>query len=270
VLGRDELDRVLLDGFFPKIGAEARPARRRRVGLTTLGLPYAQDAGITRHLAQFLGRDGLDRRAAGHSFVHPSAILFNGGVTQAPVVRARILDILGSWIAAEGGEPVKVLEGIDPEQAVSRGAAYYAHVRQSGGVRIKGGTARAYYVGFERAELAVPGIPPKVDALCIAPFGMEEGSEAELPEPLGLYVGEPAAFRFFCSAERRDDAVGAIVDPDSLEELAPIETTLDGEGEAVVPVKLGARVTEIGTLELAAVEEGSGRRWKLSFDVRVE
>jgi len=269
-LTRAEMQAVLLDGFFPKVGSEARPAKRRRMGLTTLGLPYAQDAGITRHLAAFLGRPGLERRDPAHGFVHPSAILFNGGVTRAPVVRRRILDIIGGWLEADGGPPVTVLEGINPEQAVSRGAAYYAHVRRSGGVRIKGGTARAYYVGFERAELAVPGIPPQVDALCIAPFGMEEGSEAQLPEPLGLFVGEPAAFRFFCSSERREDAVGAIVDPDSLEELAPIETTLDGEGEGVVPVKLNARVTEIGTLELAAVEEETGRRWKLSFDVRVE
>ncbi len=269
-LTRAEMQAVLLDGFFPKVGSEARPAQRRRMGLTTLGLPYAQDAGITRHLAAFLGRPGLNRRGEGHTFVHPSAILFNGGVTRAPVVRQRILDILGGWLEADGGQPVTVLEGINPEQAVSRGAAYYAHVRKAGGVRIKGGTARAYYVGFERAELAVPGIPPQVDALCIAPFGMEEGSEAGLPEPLGLYVGEPAAFRFFCSSERREDAVGAVVDPDTLEELAPIETTLEGEAGGVVPVKLHARVTEIGTLELAAVEEESGQRWKLSFDVRVE
>ena len=269
-LKRSEMEAVLLDGFFPKVGSDARPARRRRAGLTTLGLPYAQDAGITRHLAAFLGRASLERRDPAHGFVHPSAILFNGGVTQAPVVRQRILDILGGWLADDGGQPVTVLEGINPSQAVSRGAAYYAHVRQAGGVRIKGGTARSYYVGFERAELAVPGIPPQVDALCIAPFGMEEGSEAELPEPLGLFVGEPAAFRFFCSSERREDAVGAVVDPDALEELAPIETTLEGETDGVVPVKLQARVTEIGTLELAAVEEETGQRWKLSFDVRVE
>lgn len=269
-LTRAEMQAVLLDGFFPKVEHDARPAQRRRMGLTTLGLPYAQDAGITRHLAAFLGRPGLQRRDPAHAFVHPSAILFNGGVTRAEVVRDRILDILGGWLAADGGAPLTVLEGIHPEQAVSRGAAYYAHVRRAGGVRIKGGTARAYYVGIERAELAVPGIPPQVDALCIAPFGMEEGSEAELAEPLGLYVGEPAAFRFFCSSERRDDAVGAVVAPDALEELAPIETTLEGEAGGVVPVKLAARVTEIGTLELAAVEEDTGRRWKLSFDVRVE
>lgn len=273
-LSRAELEAVLLDGFFPQVGADARPQKARRVGLTTLGLPYAHDAGITRHLAAFLGRAGLDRRDPAHGFVHPTAVLFNGGVTRSDRVRDRILDILGGWVEADGGERPTVLEGINPEQAVSRGAAYYAHVRRQGGVRIKGGTARAYYVGVERAGLAVPGLPPQIDALCIAPFGMEEGSETTLPEPFGLYVGEPASFRFFCSAERRDDTPGAVVGPDALEELAPIETTLDkAEGDdpdVPVPVHLHARVTEIGTLELAAVEDARDRRWKLSFNVRVE
>ncbi|MCB9550758.1 MAG: Hsp70 family protein [Myxococcales bacterium] len=273
-LPRAELEAVLIDGFFPRVPADARPEKPRRLGLTTLGLPYAHDAGITRHLAAFLGRPGLTRRAPHHTFAHPTAILFNGGVTRAPLIRQRVLDVLGAWIEADGGQPLTVLDGIHPEQAVSRGAAYYAHVRQTGGVRIKGGTARAYYVGVERAGLAVPGIKPAIDALCIAPFGMEEGSETALPEPLGLYVGEAARFRFFCSAERRDDRPGAVVDPATLEELAPIETTLGGEPgddpDLAVPVHLQARVTEIGTLELAAVEDARDRRWKLSFNVRVE
>jgi hypothetical protein len=137
-------------------------------------------------------------------------------------------------------------------------------------VRIRGGTAQAYYVGVERSELAVPGVPPSIDALCVAPFGMEEGSEAELHQALGLVVGEPVSFRFFGSSTRREDAVGSVVDPAELHELAPIETTLDGEAGGVAQVHLQARVTEVGTLELSAVEMASRQRWKLSFNVRVE
>ncbi len=268
-LSRFELDSTLLEGFFPVVGPDERPAVPRKLGLTTLGLPYASDAGITRHLAAFLGRDGLPR-GEGHSLTHPTALLFNGGVTRSAIVRDRICRILGFWAESEGGSAPRVLEGGHPDLAVSRGAAYYAQMRAQGGVRIKGGTARAYYIGVERAMLAVPGIPPRVDALCVAPFGMEEGSEVELPEPFGLVVGEPASFRFFGSSERRADTVGSVAHPADLEELSPIETVLDGQAGQVVAVKLRAAVSAVGTLELSAVDTDSGKRWRLSFDVRVE
>jgi molecular chaperone DnaK (HSP70) len=292
-LQRAELDAVLLDGFFPEVAAEARPQTPRRMGLTTLGLPYPADAAITRHLAKFLGAAAEGHTAAadaGRSFVHPTAILFNGGVTRSPMIRERIGAIVTRWVAAEGGAAPKVLEGIDAELAVSHGAAYYARMRRDGGVRIRGGTVQAFYVGIERSELAVPGIPPRVDAVCVAPFGMEEGSEVVLPQAFGLVVGEPVSFRFFGSSSRRDDAVGTTTSPASLSELPPIETTLDEQAATqglrtpkaseqeqavtesppgqVVQVRLHARVTEVGTLELSAVEDGTDRRWKLSFDVR--
>ena len=283
-LHRDELDTVLVEGFFPEVPVDARPQTPRRMGLTTLGLPYPADAAITRHLAKFLGAAIAGRTAAedhGRTFMHPTAILFNGGVTRSPMIRERIVSIVSRWATAEGAAAPKVLEGIDAELAVSHGAAYYAQVRREGGVRIRGGTVQAYYVGIERAELAVPGIPPRVDAVCVAPFGMEEGSEVALPQPFGLVVGEPVSFRFFGSSTRRDDEVGTATTPAQLTELAPIETTLAGSRSAdaaeataeaaageIVEVRLHARVTEVGTLELSAVEDGAERRWKLSFDVR--
>ena len=260
---RAELTQVLLDGFFPQVDANARPIAPRRAGLTTLGLPYASDAAVTRHLAAFLGR-------APESF--PTTLLFNGGVTRSPVVRDRIHATLSSWAASAGKPAPTIITGADPDLAVCRGAAHYARVRHGGGVRIKGGTAQAYYVGVERAGLAVPGIAPQIDALCVAPFGMEEGSEAELPNVFGLYVGEPVAFRFFASSERRDDKVGAVVMPSVLTELSPIETTFDGPSDSPpVEVRLHARVTEVGTLEMEAVPTtDAAQRWKLAFNVRVQ
>lgn len=277
-LRRQQLEEILVDGFFPKIPASERPQVPRRLGLTALGLPYAHDPGITRHLAAFLGRQlgaasslPAGAHAEGRTFLHPTAVLFNGGVTKAALLRDRILEVLSGWIAAEGGREVSLLQGADPDLAVCRGAAYYGAVRRGRGVRIRGGTARSYYVGMERAELAVPGVPPRIDAICVAPFGMEEGSEATLPGALGLVVGEPASFRFFASSTRRDDPVGAVVDPgDGLEELTPIETTLEGAEGQVVPVQLHAKVTEVGTLELSAKEQGSEASWKLEYDVRVD
>jgi molecular chaperone DnaK (HSP70) len=255
-LTREELDETLLDGFFPKVKADARPAEQKRAGLVTFGLPYAHDAGITRHLAAFL--DGKK----------PQRVLFNGGVTKSALLRGRILEIINKWLPS----PIDELDASDLDLAVAVGAAYYGRARTGKGLRIKGGASRAYYVGIERAELAVPGVPPRVDAVCIAPLGMEEGSEVTLNMELGLVVGEPATFRFFSSNSRKEDQTASVVDPKKaeLDELAPIETTLEGPSGGVLPVKLQARVTEVGTLELNAIESASKKKHKLEFNIRVE
>jgi molecular chaperone DnaK (HSP70) len=286
-LTRAELTQTILDGFFPQVEANARPVSRARVGLTQLGLPYAQDAAVTRHLAAFLARQvgalaelggAADANANANpnaSFLHPTAVLFNGGVFKSPLLVERILTTLNGWLASEGAPPARLLEGADLDLAVARGAAYYGYVRRGKGVRIRGGTAQAYYVAVESAMPAVPGLEPPVQALCVAPFGMEEGSDAALPaQEFGLVVGEPVHFRFFGSSVRRQDQVGTMLDywqPDELQELDEIEATLPTEGRTpgeVVPVKLHARVTEAGTLELEAVPRGSNERWKVEFDVR--
>jgi hypothetical protein len=250
--------------------------------LTTLSLPYAQDARITAHLAAFLSRhidaahqaSGLVHEGSSR-FLHPSAVLLNGGVFRSSELVDRLLEVINRWLEEDGASPARLLEGIDLDLAVSRGAAYYGNVRKGPGVRIRGGTGAAYYVGVESSVPAVPGIAPPLEALCIAPFGMEEGSEAALPPyEFGLIVGEPVHFRFFSSKVRRLDEVGTRLDwwaEDELQELAAIEITLPAEqylqGE-VVPVVLGARVTETGTLQLEAVARDGGQRWKVEFEVR--
>jgi hypothetical protein len=285
-LTRDELQRVLTDGFFPLNSVSELPQTGRRTGLAQMALPYAQDAGITRHLAAFLTRQARALAVAeppqvlidGRNFVHPTAILFNGGVFKAAALKDRVLHVLNQWLAADGGKPVRELVGADYDLAVARGAAYYGWVRQGHGLRIRGGTARAYYVGIESAMPAVPGMEPPVRALCVAPFGMEEGTQADLPpQEFGLVVGEPTQFRFFASSVRRADRVGELLDgaadDPEFEELAPIETKLDGEASrpgGFVPVQLQAAVTEVGTLELRCLEKGGPGRWKLELNVRMK
>jgi molecular chaperone DnaK (HSP70) len=285
-LTRDELTRVLTDGFMPRVPITEAPQVARRTGLTQLALPYAQDPGITRHLAAFLSRQGKALAAAhdapvkieGRSFVHPTAILFNGGVFKAAALKQRVVDVLNDWLKADGGRPVKELEGADLDLAVARGAAYYGWVRHGHGVRIRGGTARSYYVGVESPMPAVPGFEPPIKALCVAPFGMEEGTQADVPpQEFGLVTGEPTRFRFFASSLRREDQVGQMLEDavhnDALEELAPIETTLaaeNGETGKLVPVNLQAAVTEVGTLEVRCLEKAGSRRWKLELNVRMK
>jgi hypothetical protein len=277
-LSREELAAALVDGFFPRVEAAARPGAPRRTGLTTLGLPYAADPAITRHLAAFLSRqrgalgDGAPVPLRGEAFLHPTAVLFNGGVMKAAPLATRVVEVLSAWLAAEGAPAPRVLPAADLDLAVARGAATYGWVRDGHGIRIRGGTARAYYVGVEAAVPAVPGLPPPVRAVCLAPMGMEEGTSAELPGgEVGLVVGEPARFRLFASSVRREDRPGDVVEDESeLAELPPVEATLPPDGRPpgeVVPVRLRAHVSEIGTLEMECVERGGGA-WRLEWNLR--
>jgi hypothetical protein len=283
-LTQAEVNTTLLEGFFPQVDAATRPANRTRSGLTQLGLPYAQDAGVTRHLAALLGRQAgataeLEGFAgtvnAGASFLHPTAVLFNGGVFKSNILTERTLATLNSWLTAENAAPARALAGADMDLAVARGAAYYGYVRRGQGVRIRGGTAQAYYVAIESSMPAIPGFEPPIQALCIAPFGMEEGIVAELPaQEFGLVVGEAMHLRLFGSSVRRQDQLGTLLDfwqQGELQELGEIQTTLPAEGRQageVVQVKLRAVATETGTLELTAVATQGGERWKVEFDVR--
>jgi len=283
-LTAEEVRSTIVEGFFPDVPASSRPASRLRGGLTQLGLPYAQDAGVTRHLAALLGRQvdatidlaGFVRpNAAQASFLHPSAVLFNGGVFKAALLAERTLGTLNGWLVAEGAAPARVLAGADLDLAVARGAAYYGYVRRGHGVRIRGGTARAYYVAIESAMPAIPGMEPPMQALCVAPFGMEEGAEVELAsQQFGLVVGEPIQLRFFGSSVRRQDLLGTLLDfwqPEELQELGDIRATLPPEGRSdgnVVQVRLHAVATDTGTLELTAVAIDGDGRWKIEFDVR--
>jgi hypothetical protein len=283
-LTRDEVTAVLIDGFFPECAITDHPAQRARGALTKMGLPFAQDPGVTRHLAAFLSKqagatedlEGFVEHAHWATFLHPTAVLFNGGVFNAGVLRERVLEVINQWLAAEDAPPARLLEARDLDLAVARGAAFYAYVRRHGGVRIRGGTSHSYYVGVERSMPAIPGMEPELQALCVVPFGLEEGSEpVSAPQEFGLVVGEPVRFRFFGSSVRREDQVGDLLEEwsgDELEELEEIQTNLPAEGRKkgeVVPVRLQASVSEVGTLELTAMplagEEGP---WQVAFNTR--
>jgi Hsp70 protein len=284
-LAREDLDRVLTDGFFPPSPVAELPRVARRTGLAQMALPYAQDPAVTKHLAAFLTRQAQALanspdspvNVGGKSFIHPTAVLFNGGVFKAGPLKARVMEVLNVWLTADGGQPAQELAGADLDMSVARGAAYYGWVRQGHGLRIRGGTARAYYVGVETAMPAVPGMEPPVKALCVAPFGMEEGTQADVPpQEFGLVTGEPTSFRFFASSVRRDDKVGVLVDDvdsNEFEELAPIETTLPGTPTPfgdLTPVNLQAAVTEVGTLELRCLQKDGPGKWKLELNVRMK
>jgi hypothetical protein len=289
-LTRAEVESVILDGFFPVVPADARPATPQRLGLQELGLPYAADPAVTKHLARFLSQQahamdqpelrallpkGKAKKKSASTMIHPTAVLFNGGVFKSAALRSRILKTLQTWAAADGGqdESIRELLGTDPDLAVARGAAYYGMARRGKGIRIRGGAARSYYIGVASTEPAVPGMAPPIKALCVVPFGMEEGTEADIPgREFGLVVGEQAEFRFLSSTSRQSDPAGTVVDDwsDAIEELAPLRQVLEpgDTGGGVIPVHLHSRVTEVGTLELSCRSRDGRRTWKLEFSVR--
>ncbi|EIO3977292.1 Hsp70 family protein [Vibrio vulnificus] len=297
-LTQQEVQQMLVDGFFPKVAITEHPVQRNRGALTQMGLPYAQDAGITRHIAAFLskqanangeavpaqdynpfvgGMPGMPgAQQASVDFIKPTAILFNGGVLKSSLLAERLEETINEWLLDADAEMAKRLTGVDLDLAVASGAAYYGAVRRGQGVRIRGGIASSYYVGIESAMPAIPGMAPPMEALCVAPFGMEEGTSVDVPsQQFGLIIGQPVNFQFFGSTVRRDDLAGTHLDhwgPDELEELPEIQVTLpvsEGrrEGE-VVPVTLASRVTELGTLYLEAIAADNGQKWHVEFDVR--
>ena len=268
-VSREAILQLLVDGFFPQCKSTDKPARQRVSGFQEIGLPYEADAAVTRHLAAFLQSHGTDEGGP----VRPTHVLFNGGVYKADAFRTQLLETLKQWFP---DQPPKLLEGVhDLDHAVARGAAYYGWAKVKGGVRIRGGTARSYYIGIETAGLAIPGAPRPLRALCVVPFGMEEGTELDVPsDAIGLIVGQPAHFRFFSSSTRKEDQPGVrlqrwddseIVETDSLEATLPKDDAID---DHYVPVQFHTQLTELGVLELWCVSTRGSGRWKLEFSVR--
>lgn len=284
-LTREDVEQLILDGFFPRVAADAVPFERARSGLRQMGLPYAEDAAVTKHLAKFLrlqagaGEKLLGREGGTlNGLLHAKSVLFNGGVLKSARVRERLLATLNDWLGADGAKPVTALPGADLDVAVARGAAYFGLVRRGRGLMVRGGTARAYYVGIESPAPAVPGMAPPTIAVCVAPFGLDEGSPPEvLPQELGVIVGEAVEFRFFGSTVRRDDVTGNELEDwsdDELVELSPIAVTFAAEGREAgdfVPVRLRASITPVGTLLLEALPlepRVPGECFKVELSVR--
>jgi molecular chaperone DnaK (HSP70) len=263
---RDEVEKLVLDGFFPPTEKTDPLKSDRRLGLKEWGLPYASDPAIPRHLASFLRRHAVD----GEMKV-PNKILFNGGACRPKAIRERFRSILGGWL---GGE-VQELDNPQGDLAVSLGAAHYAWLRQSGARRIGGGTARSYYLQLSGADGAAGR-----QAICVVPRNAEAGHPIELTEPvLQLTVERPVRFPLFSSATRPQDQAGAILDiplatgereESEFQALPALETVVPAGGNKAqeIPVLLSSEVTEVGTLSLGCQMVEGKRRFRLEFPLR--
>ena len=255
---RDEVLELALDGFLPFCALDAQPKEEKRSVFRELGLPYVSDPAVTRHLAAFLSSANSPA---------PDAILFNGGFFIPDILRERVADVAAQWF---GKRPL-IFENQDLDLAVAIGAAYYSNVRTTGiGVLVRGGLPRSYYI-------EIGGADETLRTVCLAPRGTEEGAtlEVDLPE-LQLVANKPVSFRLYSSLIRTEDPLGAIVsfdgaDKDELHAHAPLNAVIrfgKPAGERLVPVKLGARLTEVGTLEIWCQSKISENRWRLQFELR--
>ena len=261
-LTRDEVRKLLLDGFFPFVKSTDAPPRAARAGLAELGLPYATDPAITRHVAAFLKSHA---RTVGD--LHVDAVLYNGGALTPSLLADRLTEVIASW----GVQPQR-LRNDAPDLAVARGAAQYALVRRGLGLRIGGGSPRTYYMGIgsgdesdRRAEGASERGPLGGQAVCVVPRGAGEGVPQELDRDFSLVLGKPVRFRLFAASEFRPDKPGDVVSVEGLAELPPLQTVVPGDGTARVHIR--SALTEIGTLEVFC--EGA-ERWKLEFQLRAD
>ncbi len=274
-LTRDEVSSVAIEGFLPLIDRAEEPSRSARLGLQEFGLPFVSDPAISRHLAAFLRRhrtEAIDPR--GHlpddHPARPDAILFNGGALTPRVLRDRLVRVVASWFPDEADGPYmpRVLSNDSLDLAVAHGAAYYGVVRRGGGIRIGGGTARSFYVGFESEAAS------ERPWLCVVPRDAQEGDEITISgHDFELLMGQPVAFPLASSSVRPQDRPGDLVtaDPDSIRSLPPLVGTMRVGRKARserVPVRLHNRVTEVGTIELWCQSLSDDRRWRLQIQLR--
>ncbi|TWT69101.1 hsp70 family protein [Crateriforma conspicua] len=261
-LSDEEIDRVVLDGFFPVVDFADKP-QTGASGFQEFGLPYAADAAITRHLAAFLnehrhsGIDDDDETAQ----THPTLVLFNGGVMSSSRLQDRIVDSIQRWF----DHTPKVLTPARLDLAVARGAAYYAMVRRGKGVRIAANLGRSYYLQVEQD-------PPA--GLVLIPGSAQPGQIFTADsQPLTMQLGTPVQFPVWVSSTRLADQADQVVsiDNQSMSALPPVRTAVKGRrrnDDRAVAVRLEAELSEIGTVAIHCVQVDSRQRWKLDFDIR--
>ncbi|HLY17508.1 MAG TPA: Hsp70 family protein [Bryobacteraceae bacterium] len=249
---REEALELALEGFLPMTARGDPPKEEKRSLFRELGLPYVSDPAVTKHLNAFL-------EGAGQA---PDAILFNGGFFIPEILRQRVADAVGQWY----GKRPEVFENRDLDLAVATGAAYYSYVRSTGsGVLVRGGLPRTYFIGIGDAA-----------AVCLVPRGAEEGATLEIDnEALQIVANKPVSFRLYSSLTRSEDRLGDVVDLPTLgadlHVHAPLHAVIrfgKKAGERLIPVKLGARLTELGTLETWCESKISDNRWRLQFELR--
>jgi len=268
-LRRDDIERIVLDGFFPRNAAQEYP-QRARAGIVEFGLPYASDAAVTRHLAAFLRQHANAARAAlgladDGTLPVPDTLLLNGGVFRGTALARRLADTLGAW----RGAPLRVLHNDNPDVAVARGGVAYSLARAGLAPAIESGAARSYYLLLDDAAKG-----DLLRAVCLLARGTPAAHEVALHErSFALRVGRPVRFHLVSTVADAGapPQAGDVVElaAGDVVRLPPIATVLRTERDtaAEIPVQLVTLLSEVGSLEVRCVA-ADGQRWKLAFQLR--
>lgn len=287
-LERGELEKIVIDGFFPLVDGGSALSRNPRKAISEFGLPYESDPAITRHIGLFLEKHTADVKRFLDKPPFPDAVLFNGGSLKSSLIQGRIQEAIRHWFGAREDPRPRILENPAPDLAVALGAAYYGLVKTGRGVRVGSGSARSYYLGFGRkseeatpvpADGGIPAIPgdrpvpvPK-SAICLVERGLDEGMRISLPEKKFLVLANrPVSFDLYSSTFRSGDRCGDVVAvDDTLTPLPPLQTVIQfgrkGEKQEI-PVLVEAEYNEVGALSLWCRSLSSNHRWRLRFQLR--
>ncbi len=241
---------LILEGFFPECPAGAR-AERAAGGLLEIGLPYAVDCAVTRHLAEFLGSGGAVHR-----------VLFNGGSLSAKLIQERLLSQFGKW---QSGRVPLVLKNAETDLAVARGAAHYGATLSRGVRQIDAGAARAIFMELGSAAGA--------KRVCALPKGAQPGEAFQVEIPgLRLAVNQRARFQVFQGTDSMRYKAGefCVETLDTLRALPALEALIELEGRESVAVRLVTRVNELGLLSVSceSIETAAPGQWALEFNLR--
>ena len=274
-LTRDEVETILVDGFFPTV-ALSGPVRQARLGgIVEFGLPYARDPAVTRHIAEFLMQHAsalADAASTGPGM--PDTLLLNGGVFRAGTLVKRLEHTLAAW----RGAPLRLLHNDNPDVAVARGAVAFALSQQGRAPKIGAGAARSYFLLLDDAAKTRSGTAAR-GGICLLPRGSEPGREILLNDrTFALRLGQPVRFHVYTSNADTLLQPGELIDLDrpGYVRLPPITTVLHGASNAnaatsrqEIPVHLATSLTQVGTLEMHCVNlADASQRWLLEFDLR--
>ena len=258
-LALDEVERLVLDGFFPACDVRARPYRTQ-AGLRDWGLPYAADSAVTHHLADFLrDRPRVD------------AVLFNGGSLHASILRQRLLEQIAAW---QGGTRPHELDNAEPDLAVALGAARFGKLLHGQSGRITAGAPRAVFLQVQTSDQAVPSA-----LICVLPrnASAEQVFDINLP---GLEVRTDQLVSFqACSSPRHARCHAGDVlpwDAEAFNVLPPLQTIIrtdngpDAGLDRTVSVRLAAKMNALGLLQISCVSMDplTPQAWPLEFNLR--